>query len=50
MTYLAFVGKIGWMELSVIVLVALLIFGRRIPELGRCLGQSLVEFRRSLKS
>jgi len=46
MTTLAF---IGWQELLVIGVVAVLIFGRRLPEVGRSLGQGLVEFKKGLK-
>ncbi|MCG3178173.1 MAG: Sec-independent protein translocase protein TatA [Phycisphaerae bacterium] len=38
----------GW-EWMVILLVALLLFGRRLPEVGRSLGKGLVEFKRGLK-
>ena len=40
---------IGWQEILVIGVVALLIFGRRLPEVGRSLGQGLVEFKKGLK-
>ncbi len=46
MTTLAF---LGWQELLVIGIVAVLIFGRRLPEIGRSLGQGLVEFKTGLK-
>jgi sec-independent protein translocase protein TatA len=38
----------GWMEWIVIMIVAVLLFGKRLPELGRSLGQSIVEFRKGL--
>lgn len=41
-------GSIGFQELMVILLVALLIFGpRKLPEIGRALGRTLREFRRA---
>lgn len=47
MTTLAWM--IGWTEIAVIVVVAVLIFGRRLPEVGRSMGQSLVEFKKGLR-
>ncbi len=46
---LAFLQSLGWPELMVIGLVALLIFGRRLPEVGRSLGKGIVEFKKGLK-
>ena len=41
-------GNIGFPELIVIFVVALLVFGpKRLPELGRSLGRGLAEFRRA---
>jgi len=39
----------GPTEMIVIGVVAVLIFGRRLPEVGKNLGRSLVEFKSSLK-
>ncbi len=38
----------GPLEWAVIGVVAVLLFGRRLPELGRSLGRGLVEFKRGL--
>jgi sec-independent protein translocase protein TatA len=39
---------LGFGELLVILAVALLIFGKRLPEVGRSLGRGIVEFKRGL--
>ncbi|MFN0133971.1 MAG: twin-arginine translocase TatA/TatE family subunit [Phycisphaerales bacterium] len=48
MPTLALIGPIGNMEALIILAVALLIFGRRLPEVGRSLGKGIVEFRKGL--
>ena len=41
-------GPLGFTEILVILVLALLLFGpRRLPELGRTLGRGLAEFRRT---
>ncbi|WP_017316632.1 Sec-independent protein translocase subunit TatA/TatB [Mastigocladopsis repens] len=42
---------LGWTEVGVIVLVAVLIFGpKKIPELGSALGKTLRGFKEELKN
>lgn len=41
-------GPIGIQELTLILIVALLVFGpKKLPELGRSIGKTLAEFRRA---
>jgi sec-independent protein translocase protein TatA len=46
---LALVGMPGWAEIAVLLVIGLLIFGKRLPEVGRNLGKSIVEFKKGIK-
>ena len=46
---LALIGSIGTPELLVILFVALLMFGGRLPDVARSLGKSFNQFKRGLK-
>jgi sec-independent protein translocase protein TatA len=39
----------SWIQLLIVLLVVLLLFGSRLPALARSLGQSLNEFKRGMK-
>ena len=41
--------SLGPMEMIMIAIVGLLIFGNRLPDVGRSLGKGLVEFKKGLK-
>lgn len=49
MQTLGFIGNIGGWEWLVILTLGLLLFGRRLPEVGRSLGRGIVEFRKGLQ-
>lgn len=40
---------IGPMEIGMIALVGLLIFGNRLPEVGKSLGRGIVEFKKGVR-
>ncbi|MBL8757868.1 MAG: twin-arginine translocase TatA/TatE family subunit [Phycisphaerae bacterium] len=46
---LAILQNIGTMEWIIILVIMLLLFGRRLPEVGKSLGKGIVEFKRGLK-
>ncbi|PKK40372.1 hypothetical protein ABB02_00357 [Clostridiaceae bacterium JG1575] len=46
---LAFFSRLGLQEVLVILIVALLVFGpKKLPEIGKSLGHSFNEFKRSM--
>lgn len=46
---LAFINNIGPVQWLIILALGLLIFGRKLPEVGRSLGRAIVEFKKGLK-
>lgn len=50
MTALLAIGMPGPMEWIIIAALGLLIFGKRLPEVGRSLGRGIVEFKKGLNS
>ncbi|MBX9787717.1 MAG: twin-arginine translocase TatA/TatE family subunit [Pirellulales bacterium] len=47
--FLPFVGGVGTSEWIIIGVVAVLLFGKRLPEVGRSLGKSLMEFKKGMQ-
>ena len=45
-TLFAFLGP---MEIAIIAVIALLLFGRKLPSMGRSIGQTIVEFKKGVK-
>jgi sec-independent protein translocase protein TatA len=41
-------GRIGGYEVLILMILGLLVFGRRLPEVGRSLGKGIVEFKKGL--
>ena len=49
MSALAFIHMPSGMEWIIVLVIALLIFGRKLPDVGRSLGRGIVEFKKGLK-
>jgi len=40
---------LGPMELMIVGVIAVLLFGKRLPEVGRSMGKGIVEFKKGLR-
>ena len=49
MTSLFAIFNLGTMEIVVLLVLGVLLFGRRLPEVGRYLGKGIVEFKKGVK-
>lgn len=45
----AFYGVPGWAEILIVLFIALLLFGKRLPATMRSLGSSIVEFKKGVR-
>jgi sec-independent protein translocase protein TatA len=41
-------GSFGWGEITVLVVLGVLLFGKRLPEVGKSIGKGIVEFKKGL--
>ena len=41
----SFIGSLGTGEIIVLLIIGVLLFGRKLPEVGRYLGKGIVEFK-----
>jgi len=41
--------NIGTQELILLLVIGVLLFGRRLPEIGRSLGKGIIEFKKGLR-
>ncbi len=48
-TLYAFLGSIGAQEMIILLVIGVLLFGRKLPEVGRYLGKGIVEFKKGIK-
>ena len=44
-----FAFGLGPMEIAMLVLLGVLLFGRRLPEVGKSIGKTIVEFKKGMK-
>ena len=48
-SFLGLFTSFGWQEIIILLVIGVLIFGKRLPEVGRNFGKSIVEFKKGIK-
>jgi sec-independent protein translocase protein TatA len=46
---IAFIGSLGPAEMLFVGMIALLLFGKKLPEVARSLGKGVIEFKKGLR-
>ena len=49
MLTLGFLQNLNWIEILALLALGVLLFGKRLPEVGRSLGKGIVEFKKGIK-
>ena len=49
MPFLGLFTSFGWQEIIILLVIGVLVFGKRLPEVGRNFGKSIVEFKKGIK-
>ncbi|MBX9680350.1 MAG: twin-arginine translocase TatA/TatE family subunit [Gemmataceae bacterium] len=49
MSLFALLPQLGFMELMVLGVLGVLLFGRKLPDVGRYLGQTITSFKKGMK-
>jgi sec-independent protein translocase protein TatA len=49
MTLFGFLPNLGTGEIILLLIIGILLFGRKLPEVGRYLGKGIVEFKKGIK-
>jgi sec-independent protein translocase protein TatA len=49
MTSFAYIFGLGPTELIIVLVIGILLFGRKLPEMGKYLGKSIIEFKRGMR-